>query len=210
MHFVIHRGEQGGAVADGGIHHLAEAGLLRFEQRGEHAGDQEHGATAHVADHVQRRGGRAVGVAHGVDHAGQRDVVEVMAGGRRQRTALAPAGHAAVDQLRIARQAHVRTEAETFHHAGAEAFDQHVGFVDQLQQDIGSARLLRVDGDAAAAAAELAAVAIEETGGHTVDADHFRTHVREDHGGDRRRADRVHFDNFHTCQGACHHLSLCH
>ena len=41
---------------------------------------------------------------------------------------LAPAGHAAIDQLL---RAILRSEAQTLHHAGAEPLDQHIGGSDQ-------------------------------------------------------------------------------
>ena len=43
---------------------------------------------------------------------------------------LAPAGHAAVDQLRIAPEHDIGAEAEALHHAGTEAFDQRVGMAE--------------------------------------------------------------------------------
>ena len=56
-----------------------------------------------------------------------RDVVPVVAGRVRQRAELAPAGHAAVDEARISREAGVGAEAEPLGHAGPEALDQRVG-----------------------------------------------------------------------------------
>ena len=69
---------------------------------------QQHAAAAEVADQVERRHRRLAGAADRVQRAGQRDVVDVVAGARRQRAVLAPAGHAAVDEPRVAREQHVR------------------------------------------------------------------------------------------------------
>ena len=58
-----------------------------------------------------------------------------MAGARGERAGLAPAGHATVDQARIARQTFVRPEAEALHDAGAEALDQHVSAFNQFENE---------------------------------------------------------------------------
>ena len=75
--------------------------------------------------------GGAIGVASGRcgerQRAGQREIVEIVAGGLRQRPVLSPAGHAAVDEPRIALGAVGRPEAEPLHHAGPVALDQRVG-----------------------------------------------------------------------------------
>ena len=57
--------------------------------------------------------GRSPGPAERVQRAGDRDVVDVVPGGRRQRAVLAPAGHPRVDQPRVAprRTPPVRTRA---------------------------------------------------------------------------------------------------
>ncbi|MNT25299.1 hypothetical protein D3C72_1608130 [compost metagenome] len=117
---------------------------------------------------------------------------------------LAPTGHAPVDQPRITFKADLRPQAKALHHAGAEAFDQHVGAVDQLQQHFSGAGFTRINRNAAASAPEQAAIGIEKTGRMTVDANDLRAHVRQHHGGERRRTDRIHFNYFHTCQRSGH------
>ena len=86
------------------------------------------------------------------ERAGERDVVDVVAGRLRERTLLAPARHAAVDEARIAREADVGAEAEPLHHAGPEALDQRVGLLDQTQHRVDALGLLQVDADRAPAA----------------------------------------------------------
>ena len=46
---------------------------------------------------------------------------------------LAPAGHAAIDQARVARRHDVGAEAQPLHHARAEALDQRVGVGEQIE-----------------------------------------------------------------------------
>ncbi|MCY1287539.1 hypothetical protein D9M70_365360 [compost metagenome] len=125
-----------------------------------------------------------------------------------QRARLTPAGHAAIDQLRIALQTDIRTKAQTLHDAGAETLNQHIRTIDQLQQNVVGARLARIDSNAAPTATKQTAVGIEEMGDLTIDTNHFRAHIRQHHGGERCRADRVHFHYFHTRQGSCHRLVL--
>ena len=159
--------------------------------------------------------GGVAGAAHRVQHAGQRDVVEVVAGRLRQRAVLAPAGHAAVHQPRVARVAGVRAEAEPLHHAGAEAFEQHVGLLrpapaplrcaagcfrssasERRPRAITSNFVPSIGNGLARARRRLA-----------VDADHFRAHVGQHHGGERARPQAHHFNDAYSCQRSCHALS---
>ena len=47
---------------------------------------------------------------------------------------LAPAGHPPVDELGVAGEALVGADAEPLHHARAEALDQRVGALDEVEQ----------------------------------------------------------------------------
>src|SRR5439155_353840 len=79
---------------------------------GQPAGDAEaeqHAAAAEVAHQVERRHRRLAFSSESVQHAGEGDVVDVVAGARRERPALAPAGHAAVNQARVFFKTFMRT-----------------------------------------------------------------------------------------------------
>ncbi|KAG1183377.1 hypothetical protein G6F35_015362 [Rhizopus arrhizus] len=132
-------------------------------------------------------------MSHGVQGAGDGDVVQIMAGRLRQRTVLPPAGHASVHQPRIARQAFVGPQAQPFHDARPEPFEQGVGLVQQPQYDIGRAGLLEVQRDRAAASVDDGAAAAQESGREPVNADHVRAHVRQHHGAERAGAYAGHF-----------------
>ena len=67
-----------------------------------------------------------------------------MPGGLRQRSVLAPAGHAAVDQLRIACEAVLRSDAQTLGDAGPIGFEQRIGFLAQAQHGLHRCGLLEV------------------------------------------------------------------
>ena len=78
------------------------------------------------------------------ERAGERDVVEIVTGGLRERTVLAPARHAPEHEPRIAREADVGTEAESLHHAGPEALDQRVGLLDEAQHHLDAGGTLEI------------------------------------------------------------------
>ena len=128
------------------------AAALRLEQRAHHAVGEEHAATAEVAHHVERRHGRLAGAAEVGQRTGERDVVDVVTGGLRVRAVLAPPGHAPEHELRVAGQAHVGADAEALHHAGAEAFDERVGMLDEIEQRGDAVGVLQVERHVAAAA----------------------------------------------------------
>src|SRR5690606_34955616 len=102
QHSVDHRGQVGGAVDDGGVDDLAGAGGPRVVQGGEDAEGQVEGAARVVAEQVGRGGRGAVGVADHAEGAGEGDVGDVVARAVGEGAVLAPAGHPAVDQARVA------------------------------------------------------------------------------------------------------------
>ncbi|MEY9143844.1 hypothetical protein ABIF00_001828 [Bradyrhizobium elkanii] len=122
-----------------------------------------------------------------------RDVVDVVAGGVRQRAFLAPAGHASIDQPGIAREHDVRTEPEALHHAGPKTFDQRVGMAEQVEH-FGNRRLvleIELDDLAAAGCDRLQILARTDP----VQRDHLGAHVGEQHAGERAGADAGEFDD---------------
>ena len=115
-----------------------------------------------VADHGRRHDGPLAAVCRQRQQSRQRDVVQVVPGRLRQRPALAPAGHAAVDQPRVARGAVGRPEAQALHHAGAVAFDQRVGGGDERHRLGDRGGLLQIEQhDGLAAAQRVVARAAE-------------------------------------------------
>ncbi len=199
----VHHGhQQGRAVGHGGIDHLAFAGGACFEGCGEDADHQQHGATATVGNQVERHHRLAAGLADGVQRAGQGQVVDVMPSRVGQRAGLAPAGHAAVDETRVGGEAIVRAEAEAFHHAGAEAFDQHVGAGCQLFGGGEAFGLLQVEADDPPAAVEDVDLRVEEFrcrfGARrqlALDAHDLGAQVGEDHAAHRGRAEGGEFND---------------
>ena len=190
--------QQRRAVDHGGIDHLALAGALRLEQAADHAEGQQHAAAAEITHEVERRHGLVL-AADRMQRAGQRDVVDVVAGRLGERAFLAPAGHAAVDELRIAREADVGTEAQTFRDAGAERLGHAVGLFDQAQHHLDAFLLLQVDRHRATAAIVDGEFRVGETIHdvrlRTVDADDVGAHVAQHHRAHRRRADTGQLDD---------------
>ena len=70
-----------------------------------------------------------------------------MARGLRQRTVLPPAGHAAVDEPRIAPRAFGGAEAKALHDPRPIALDQRVSRLDQAQRLLDRFRALEIEGD---------------------------------------------------------------
>ncbi len=75
--------------------------------------------------------GLRAGPAEVRERAGERDVVDVVAGGLRVRAVLTPARHPAVDELRVAGEARVGPDPESLGDAGPEALDERVGLLDE-------------------------------------------------------------------------------
>ena len=107
-----HRRQQRGAVDHGGVDDLALARTAGLDQGGAHAEGEQHPAAPEVADQVERRDRALSRPADRVEGAGEGDVVDVVAGGRRVGPVLAPAGHPAVDEAGVAGQADVGAETE--------------------------------------------------------------------------------------------------
>ena len=150
-------------------------------------------------------GNGRLGAADGVQHAGQRNVVDVVAGGVGERPRLAPAGDAAEHQLRIAGEADIGAEAEPLHHARAKAFDDGVGAGDEFERERRAFGVLEVEAYRAAAAVDEvrrldALERILARRGLAVDPQHVGAHVGEHHAGERRGADARHLDDVQSCK----------
>ena len=94
---------------------------------------------------------------------------------------LSPASHAAVDQSRVASQALVWAESQSFGHARPKPLDEGVGALDQRQNCFDSVRIFQVDRDGSAASIEYgifsSAVDADIDRGLTIDADHVGAQV---------------------------------
>ena len=123
-----------------------------------------------------------------------------MAGGLRQRAFLAPAGHAAIDQARIARLHHVGPEPEPLHHAGPKAFDQRIGIGQQVEHLRHRGLVLEVELDDLASAPRHRLHVL--LGADAIERHHLRAHVGQHHAGKGTGADAGEFDDAETCQRA--------
>ena len=116
-----------------------------------------------------------------------------MAGGLRQRAFLAPAGHAAEYQPRVARHHDIGSEAQPLHHAGAKAFDQRVGIGEEVEYLRDSSLFLQIELDhLAAAPGDRLQILV---GADTIERHDFGAHVGQHHAGERARADAGEFDD---------------
>src|SRR6516162_7462472 len=133
------------AIDHSRVDDLAPARALRFEDAADHTKSEIERAPAKVADKVQRRGGWLPVPAKGVYGTGKCDVVQIVPGGLRERALLAPAGDAAINEARVAREAILGAEAQPFGDSGAEPFDQRVGVFDETQSKRLAVRMFEVD-----------------------------------------------------------------
>ena len=134
---------------------MALARLLALHERRQDSLHEEHGSAAEVAEQVERWGGHLVGPADGMQQAGQRDVVDVVAGHLRQRAVLAPPCHPSVDHTGIDGRDIIGTETEAFGDAGTEAFDDDIGPGDQIHDRLFVRGIFQVRLDHRAVAQEL-------------------------------------------------------
>ena len=200
-----HRVQVRGAVDDRGVHHLPLTAGPRLEQCGKHADHEVCRPAAEVADQVAREVRPLRVLAEPVQGAGDGDVVHVVSGRVGKRAGLPPAGHPAVDQPRIAGQALVRTEPESFGGPRPHALDQDVRGLDQLEDGLDCGRVLQVERDAGAATREqvgLPAAAGGRRPARPLDADHVRPEVGEDRAGVGAGADPGELDDLDPTQGA--------
>ena len=130
-------------------------------------------------------------------HARDREVVDVVADVAGERAVLAPAGHARVDEPRVAGAARVGTDAESLGDAGPEPFEQHVGAA-----RTGAARPRRASGCFRSMPTLRRPRSITEYGdtnpatfeprrdvGRAVEAQHLGAHVGEQHPRELHRPD---------------------
>jgi hypothetical protein len=111
-HAVERRQQRRRTVDHSGVDDLAPARPTRFEDAADEPESEIQRAAGEIADQVQGRGRRPAAAAKGMKRADERDVVDVVPGGLRERPLLAPAGDAAVDEAGVARQAILRAKAE--------------------------------------------------------------------------------------------------
>ena len=115
-----------------------------------------------------------------------------MAGGVRERSVLAPAGHPPVDEARVPGEADVRSDAEPFGNTSPEPLEQRVGPLRQAQHDLDAFRHLEVDGNRAASSLDHRPGQRRRTRVlRAVDPDHLRAHVGQEHPRERPRPDAL-------------------
>jgi hypothetical protein len=129
----------------------------------------------------------------------QREIVEIMTRGLRQRSRLSPSGHSAVNQPRIAREHDLGAKAKTFHCARPETFNQRIGLCDEFARKRNSFGTFEIDGDRWARAVQqfkfCRHVDAKVARGNPVDADDLGAEIGEQHGRHRAGTDAGKLDN---------------
>ena len=165
-----------------------------------HQSERQPKRAAAVADDRRRRDRRRVWAGGKRQRAAQRHIVEIVARGLRQRTVLPPAGHAAVDEPRIAPRAFGGAEAEALHDPRPIALDQRVSRLDEAQRLLDRFRALEVEGDHPLAApkglvGERASRIAEGRLVGANDCNHLGAEVGEHAAGERTWADAFELDD---------------
>ncbi len=210
QHAVEHGREVGGAVHDGGVDDLSGAGVAGVPEGGEDTYDEVERAAGVVAEEVGRGVRRAVGGPGHAEGAGHGDVADVVPGGPRERALLAPAGHPPVDERGVAGQRRLGSHAQPLGDAGAEALEEDVGPLDEVEHGAGAVGGLEVDEDGPLVAIGdvVRRVDAQPRAAGAVDAHDVGTEVAEQHGRERARPDPRELDHAHsgerTVVCACH------
>src|SRR6516164_7881015 len=199
-HHPVERGHQRRCAVDHSrVDDLTPARALRFENAADHAEGEIKRTAPEIADQVQRRRRGLAVPPEGMHSAGERDVVEVVSGGLRERPFLAPTGDPAIDKAGIAGEAVLRAKAEPLHHPRAEPFDQRVGAFDQAQGERLALRTFEVERQTPSAPQQeivaQRACHAEIARFRSIDAQHGRAKIGEQHRAHRPRPDAREFDD---------------
>jgi hypothetical protein len=124
-----------------------------------------------------------------------------MAGGRRKRAVLSPAGEPGIHQLRVAPQEVFWAQATTLHSAGPVAFEEHVRGICKSSDQLRTAGRGQVYGEGVLAPSE-AVCGVNFGLMRATDLDNVGTEVGEDHRGEGAGAERAHVDDAHAGQRA--------
>mmetsp|Transcript_36535 Transcript_36535/g.103016 ORF Transcript_36535/g.103016 Transcript_36535/m.103016 type:complete len:225 (-) Transcript_36535:24-698(-) len=208
----VHRCHQGGgAVHHGGIDHITFPRRLGLKDATHHAKRHEHPSATEVANEVEWRNWLGVLEADGVQSAGEADVIDVVPGGVGHGSRLAPARHPAINEFRVARRAGLGADAKLLHDAWAEALNEAVGHLAELEYDVAPPRLLEVhDYVLPAPVEDVGRVVFQATPpARRLDSDHCRPHVREHHAAVRARANPSDLHDGNTFQRARHCANGC-
>ena len=135
-----------------------------------------------------------------------------MAGHAGVGAVLPPPGHAPVDERRVARQARLGADAEALGDPRAQALDEGVGALGEIEDDLGAAGMLEVDGDRGPAAVQRVGARggrAVDVGG-AVDADDLRAEVGQHHRAERAGADPGELDDPYAVQRPAASLGPAH
>ena len=136
--------QQRRAIGHGRINHLPLARLAAFIQGSHHAKGQHHAAATKVANEIQGRCGLPVRLTDAMQHARERDVIDVVTRSVGHGSILAPPSHAAINQCRISGQTHIGAQPQTLGYAGTKPLKQDIGAFHQFQHGLHTRFALKI------------------------------------------------------------------
>src|SRR5689334_10254181 len=141
-----------------------------------------------------------------MQHAGERDVVQIVSGRVGENTILPETRHAAIYQPGVARHAHIRAKSQALGDAGPKSFEQRIGAVHQTQHYVSSLRALEIHCDRSSTSIVHLETRIDRDAESArlgaIDANDVRAEIGEQHPAQGYWTDRGELNDFDTCQGA--------
>jgi|GEM_PF-1773525 hypothetical protein len=134
------------SIHDGGIHDLSFPRFTGAKDGGEQADCQIERATADVADESGRCHRKRTRFASIPERAGQCDIVDVVAGGLRERSILPPTSHPAEHERRIAIEANIGSKTQPFHYTRTHALDDRMAVLNKIEDVLDRCGLLQIEG----------------------------------------------------------------
>ena len=203
MHPVYHRGEQSRTIHHRSIHHLPYAISPNRFQRTDQSERQQQPASAEISEIVHRRHRRLPSRANRGKHPRQSNVVDVVSCGLCIGTFLPPAGHAPIDETRIAGSAHIWPDAQPLGYPRAKSFQQNVGRLNQLQHHFHTRRVFQIHPHRATPPVEQ--IHIRLCGKliwhfrSAIYTDHICPHIGQQHSAERTWPDASNLYDFYAC-----------
>ena len=200
--------QHGDDIDDGCVHYTAPAADTHLKQCAGNAESQTQ-CTARITHHRGRHHRAFTPVRRQRQQTRECHIVQVVPGSLCQGPALAPARHAAINQLWVVRHAIGWAQTQALHHAGAVAFNQRIGSSHQRHRLGDICRFFQIEYDhrlpvAQWVAGRCATCAAQNIRAGPGDDAYRRAHIGQHAASQRARANTFKLDDANACQGEIH------